>query len=131
MPRLFVVVALIAGGTACADARHAGRPDEAPARPAAAPPAAVTGERPAPVDSEIASLPNARGTFMGDDAFGAIYVVTVGSASVTPAAPAEPPLVLVHGLGTNGMRDFYPVLAPLAAHRRVVMFDLPGFGRSG
>ena len=28
------------------------------------------------------------------------------------------------------MRDWYPVLAPLAEHRRVVMFDLPGFGRS-
>jgi len=128
MPRSFVVVALIAGMTACADARHAGRPDDAPARAAAAPPAGVVGELPAPVDPEIASLPNARGAFMGDDAFGAIYVVTVGPAT---AAPAEPPLVLVHGLGTNGMRDFYPVLAPLAARRRVVLFDLPGFGRSG
>jgi pimeloyl-ACP methyl ester carboxylesterase len=28
------------------------------------------------------------------------------------------------------MRDWYTVLAPLAEHRRVVMFDLPGFGRS-
>ena len=59
--------------------------------------------------------------------YGGVYVVTVGPLG----APTGPPLVLVHGLGTNGMRDFYPVLAPLAAHRRIVMLDLPGFGRSG
>src|SRR5204863_2262264 len=64
---------------------------------------------------------------MVDPEYGAVYVVTVGPARDEGA----PTLVLVHGLGTNGMRDFYPVLGPLAAHRRVVMLDLPGFGRSG
>jgi pimeloyl-ACP methyl ester carboxylesterase len=82
---------------------------------------------PAPVDPEIAALPGARGFWMPDDEYGQVYVVTVGPAH----APAGPTLVLVHGLGTDGMRDWYPVLAPLAEHRRVVMFDLPGFGRSG
>jgi pimeloyl-ACP methyl ester carboxylesterase len=39
-------------------------------------------------------------------------------------------VVLVHGLGENGLRDFYPVLGPLAASYHVFAFDLPGFGRS-
>jgi pimeloyl-ACP methyl ester carboxylesterase len=41
-----------------------------------------------------------------------------------------PAVVLVHGLGESGMRDWYPVLPALAANYRVVAFDLPGFGRS-
>jgi pimeloyl-ACP methyl ester carboxylesterase len=44
--------------------------------------------------------------------------------------PTGPVVVLVHGLGDSGSRDFYPVLPALAAHYRVITFDLPGFGRS-
>ena len=40
-----------------------------------------------------------------------------------------PPLVLVHGLGSSSA-NWTPVLAPLAATRNVVTFDLPGFGAS-
>ena len=80
----------------------------------------------APLDREIAALPNARAVWLADKEYGKIYLVTAG-----PERAAERPLVLVHGLGTNGMRDWYPVLAQLATIRRVVLFDLPGFGRSG
>ncbi len=39
------------------------------------------------------------------------------------------PLVLLHGAGGGGA-NWYRVLAPLAAHRRVLAPDLPGFGFS-
>jgi pimeloyl-ACP methyl ester carboxylesterase len=80
----------------------------------------------APLDREIAALPNARAVWFADKEYGKIYLVSVG-----PERAAERPLVLVHGLGTNGVRDWYPVLAQLSTIRRVVLFDLPGFGRSG
>jgi pimeloyl-ACP methyl ester carboxylesterase len=41
-----------------------------------------------------------------------------------------PPLVLVHGLGSSAAVEFYHNLEPLAAHRRVLAIDLPGFGGS-
>jgi pimeloyl-ACP methyl ester carboxylesterase len=41
-----------------------------------------------------------------------------------------PLVVLVHGLGENGSRDFYPILGRLARSYRVLAVDLPGFGRS-
>jgi pimeloyl-ACP methyl ester carboxylesterase len=44
--------------------------------------------------------------------------------------PYGPVVVLVHGLGENGSRDFYPVLPALAPTYHVIGFDLPGFGRS-
>jgi pimeloyl-ACP methyl ester carboxylesterase len=46
-----------------------------------------------------------------------------------PTDGGRPPLVLVHGLG-QGSRDFRPVFAALARERRVISFDLPGFGIS-
>jgi alpha-beta hydrolase superfamily lysophospholipase len=119
-----LATAVLAG---CGGSRHAARGDEKPAAAPNALPPGLIKNPPAPVDPEIASLPNARGTWMTDAEYGQVYVVTVGQTRDA----TEPPLVLVHGLGTNGMRDWYTVLAPLAEHRRVVMFDLPGFGRSG
>jgi pimeloyl-ACP methyl ester carboxylesterase len=112
----------------CGSARPAARKDDALAAPVALgaiPPEALK-DPAAPLDPEIASLPHARGFWMTDEEYGRVYVVSVGPTR----APVEPTLFLVHGLGTNGMRDWYTVLAPLAEHRRVVMFDLPGFGHS-
>src|SRR5690606_14109580 len=40
-----------------------------------------------------------------------------------------PPVVLLHGRG-HGATIWWRYLAPLAARRRVVAFDLPGFGHS-
>ncbi|MCC7380231.1 MAG: alpha/beta fold hydrolase [Deltaproteobacteria bacterium] len=42
----------------------------------------------------------------------------------------RPPLVLIHPWATN-MRVWHAVAPKLARHRRVVMLDLPGHGRSG
>lgn len=44
---------------------------------------------------------------------------------------SNPSIILVHGLGDNGARD-WRFLAPLLAKSfHVITFDLPGFGRSG
>jgi pimeloyl-ACP methyl ester carboxylesterase len=119
---LAVVLTSLAG---CGGSQHAVRPKDAPAAPFEETQVPIPGS-PAPLDPEIATLPNARAVFMTDQEYGKVYVVTVGPTG----APTGPTLLMVHGLGTNGVRDFYPVLAPLAAGRRVVLFDLPGFGRS-
>jgi pimeloyl-ACP methyl ester carboxylesterase len=81
---------------------------------------------PAPLDEALAEVPHAAASFMRDPVFEGdrIYVVTAGPEG------AGPPLVLVHGLGEGGLRDFSPILTDLARKRRVVTFDLPGFGRS-
>jgi len=44
--------------------------------------------------------------------------------------PENPPIVLVHGLGDNGARDWRHVAPVLAEKFYVIAFDLPGFGRS-
>jgi pimeloyl-ACP methyl ester carboxylesterase len=50
--------------------------------------------------------------------------------TVEGGRPDGPLVVLVHGLGENGARDFYSVLPALARDHQVISFDLPGFGRS-
>lgn len=45
--------------------------------------------------------------------------------------PGAPLVVLIHGLGQQASRDWIPVLPALARQYQVLMFDLPGFGRSG
>ena len=121
----------VAAAAGCAGSQPAARKDKAPttvgAESYAELPAAARNDPPAPLDPEVASLPNARGSWATDPEYGQVYVVSAGPAH----PPYQPPLFLVHGLGTNGVRDWYPVIVPLAEHRRVVMFDLPGFGRSG
>src|SRR6478609_4862896 len=109
-PAVFAALVASAIAAGCGGSHHAARKDDTVAP-------LLRNDPPAPVDPQIAGLPGARGFWMPDDEYGQVYVVTVGPAH----APAGPTLVLVHGLGTNGMRDWYPVLAPLAEHRRVVM----------
>jgi pimeloyl-ACP methyl ester carboxylesterase len=81
----------------------------------------------APLDPELQQVAGARAFWLPEREFGGrVYVVVV-----EPTGQAAPEtLVLVHGLGTAGLRDFYPVLPQLAHGRRVVAFDLPGFARS-
>ncbi len=90
---------------------------------------------PAPLDAELSRVVGARARYVADPVFGGrVYLLEVngrrGDATGEEAADAAPPLVLVHGLGDAGARDFYPILAGLAEGRRVIAFDLPGFARS-
>lgn len=49
---------------------------------------------------------------------------------ITGGKPGAPLVVLVHGLGTQASKDWLPVLPALALQYRVLIVDLPGFGRS-
>ena len=72
----------------------------------------------------IRSLPGFRSELVPAEGFtGQVYVMEAGPAD----APA---VVLVHGLGESGSRDWHAVLPTLAARYHVITFDLPGFGRS-
>lgn len=44
--------------------------------------------------------------------------------------PEAPVLLLIHGLGQNGLRDWLPLVPALAQQFRLVMLDLPGFAAS-
>lgn len=44
--------------------------------------------------------------------------------------PADPPVLLVHGLGSDASQDWYRVADQLDDRYYVVVLDLPGFGRS-
>lgn len=44
--------------------------------------------------------------------------------------PKNPPLVLIHGLGTNGAKDWANVVPELARRFHVIAIDQPGFGAS-
>lgn len=81
-------------------------------------------ETPKADQDEIRSLPDFSSNRIPDPVFGgSIYFLEAGPKTA-------PPLVLVHGLGANGIVDWYPVLKGLSTHYRVLALDLPGFGRS-
>jgi pimeloyl-ACP methyl ester carboxylesterase len=48
----------------------------------------------------------------------------------TAGQDGAPTVVLIHGLGDNGARDWDGLITVLARDFRVVAFDLPGFGHS-
>ena len=83
------------------------------------------GAVPKPVDDPaVADLPGYRSEMVSAPVFGGeVFVMEAGQ-------PGAPVVVLVHGLGESGCRDWYPILPALAARYHVVAFDLPGFGRS-
>ncbi len=58
--------------------------------------------------------------------------VTVYEATVTDAdSPTGPPVVLIHGVhAAASAYDMRPLFTALGWHRRVIAFDLPGFGQS-
>lgn len=76
------------------------------------------------VEAESALPPGFRAEMVSAPVFGGEVFTIEGGA------PAGPLVVLVHGLGDNGSRDFYSVLPSLATRYHVIAFDLPGFGRS-
>lgn len=54
-----------------------------------------------------------------------------GQAHVYSAGPEDAPaVVLVHGIGAKGARDWTGLMSALAPDFHVISFDLPGFGRS-
>ncbi len=63
------------------------------------------------------------------DVFGLRVFVVEAGPSPEQAAAARPPLVVLHGFPTS-CHDFEPALPVLAAGRRVVLLDFPGFGLS-
>jgi pimeloyl-ACP methyl ester carboxylesterase len=82
--------------------------------------------RAAPIDEDVRGLPGAAAAwFEAADESQRIYVLEVG-----PKRKAQPPLVLLHGVGQRGIRDYFPVLGALAEERHVIAMDLPGFGHS-
>ena len=85
----------------------------------------------APLDSELAALGNARALWLGEPG-NRSYLVEMGQTGGSRASvdSGTVPLVLVHGLGENGMRDFYPLVAALSRNRPLLLIDLPGPGRS-
>ncbi|MEX1034250.1 MAG: alpha/beta hydrolase [Cellvibrionaceae bacterium] len=52
-----------------------------------------------------------------------LHLVTVGN-------PQNPPLVLVHGLGPNGLADWWKIIEALKEDYYILALDLPGFARS-
>ena len=57
--------------------------------------------------------------------------VFAGQAYVIEAGPEQAPwVVLLHGIGDSGARDWNELIPELAKNYRVLAFDLPGFGRS-
>jgi pimeloyl-ACP methyl ester carboxylesterase len=72
----------------------------------------------------IQALPGYRSDMVDAPHFtGQVYVMEAGPADAEA-------VVLVHGLGESGSRDWQPILPALAARYHVITFDLPGFGRS-
>lgn len=74
---------------------------------------------------EAASLPsNWRSYFVEEPVLGStMRVVKVGSRQ-------NPALVLLHGLGQNGLMDWKEVIAALENRYYILAFDFPGFGGS-
>lgn len=92
---------------------------------AAAPEPAVVSPAPKGVPVSEAELPSGfHGELVPAPVFGGETFVIEGGL------PTGPVVVLVHGLGDNGCRDFYSVLPSLAPRFHVIAFDLPGFGRA-
>lgn len=79
-------------------------------------------EVPAPGDDELPE--DWRASWLDEPVFdGRLRLVEAGE-------PEAPPVLLVHGLGENGWRDWREVMHELAGDYRVLAIDLPGFGES-
>ncbi len=70
-------------------------------------------------------LPNHwRSYWLNEPKFGTrIFLADTGKTTA-------PVVMLIHGLGQNGLRDWLPLVPELEKHYRVIMIDLPGFANS-
>ncbi len=74
--------------------------------------------------SPLPAAPGARESVVAEPVFeGTAYILEAGINH-----PVS--IVLIHGLGDRGARDWDHLIPRLAEHYHVVAFDLPGFGRS-
>jgi pimeloyl-ACP methyl ester carboxylesterase len=65
-----------------------------------------------------------RSYWLNEPAFGTrIFLADAGKLNA-------PVILLVHGLGQNGLRDWLPIIPELEKQYRVIMIDLPGFANS-
>lgn len=65
-----------------------------------------------------------RSAFVADEEFNCdVWLAELGARD-------KPALLLVHGLGQNGSKDWRKAIAALEADYRIVLVDLPGFGYS-
>jgi pimeloyl-ACP methyl ester carboxylesterase len=78
-----------------------------------------------PTDSAKQNLPaHWRTYWLNEPDFGSrIFLADTGK-------PSAPVIMLIHGLGQNGLRDWLPIVPELEKHYRVIMLDLPGFANS-
>ena len=85
----------------------------------------------AQMDVELEEFTDAHAFWVGDRDWPS-YVVEIGAQEAPASTPGTDsvPLVLVHGIGAAGMRDFYPILRGISKGRRVLLVELPGIGRS-
>jgi pimeloyl-ACP methyl ester carboxylesterase len=94
-----------------------------PPKPGAIPSTQCDGK--APLDPALEDTPGVRASWFNDPSGNErLYVLEAGQRS------DKPTLVLIHGVGSIGTADYYPVLAALGRERHVLAVDLPGFGRS-
>ncbi|HEX6242514.1 MAG TPA: alpha/beta hydrolase [Polyangiales bacterium] len=77
------------------------------------------------MDDAIKGVPDVRASWFNPSERERLYVLEAGRSR-----PGQPTLVLIHGVGAVGTKDFYPVLGALSRQRHVLAVDLPGFGRS-
>lgn len=70
-------------------------------------------------------LPNHwRSYWLNEPQFGTrIFLAETGKTTA-------PVIMLIHGLGQNGLRDWLPLVPELEKHYSVIMIDLPGFANS-
>lgn len=52
-----------------------------------------------------------------------IFIADVGQTNA-------PIVMLIHGLGQNGLRDWLSIVPELSKHNRIILIDLPGFANS-
>lgn len=78
-----------------------------------------------PTNSASHNLPGHwRSYWLDEPEFGTrMFVTDTGKISA-------PVVMLVHGLGQNGLRDWLPIVPELEKEYRVVLLDLPGFANS-
>lgn len=77
-----------------------------------------------PVQQENRSAPGHREMIVPEPVFqGSVYVIEAGMENETS-------VILVHGAGDRGARDWEKTIPFLSQHYHVFAFDLPGFGRS-